>query len=726
MVSPGEEELPLLAGLTSRSDARVVAVVDPDGNSLGGGLAEVMGIPVVRDLEDIPSGQAQYLIYPALSENVAPFVDLAPAVGLEPMTTREFTRTLENPTQGSRINVTQRLPLTDHEDLEVESAAIHRTLSRIEEALDREGLLRWLLGLAIRATGSDSGSIMLLDNATEELYVAFAEGLSQQTMLRTRVRMGEGIAGKVALSRKAELITSNKHPGARRDRSGNGSAICAPLVWDGKLLGVINLSAQPDTGDLNPDALKVVESLSHRFGLILDRFLRIQRVRDGELFRVMEEGLLREKRNPEALAATLTAWAGDLAEVAGASRASLSVLTADGDLFTATPQGSHYESPPDSIKAEALSSGKAIVLRPGDLLDRDPADDLREETVFHLPVGTDPVRALFSVEFTVPGRAHHFRSISGDILMLVGRHLEDILDRAQAADQIDRLTTLAATLSDLVLMEEGGLSEQRVLVAAKRLTGARQAVLLEGPPAEAKEEGSLVSPDIARAGVELLRQTGRRGWNSTVLTSEDHSGTIKRAVLAVPLGPERPFPGLLLWDKERLQPLDAAGFSELDVLFVRRLLPLLPVARQQRLTPSLRPASSTKSSQPVHGSVEQVLPILEREMDRCDRYHTCLGLAVFRPVGSVADGTIDTESLARELTRHLRSSDMVFALAADILLVLVPEDVQSLSRLQKRLLGVLRQLTGKSQVDFNSATRTYPGSAASPATLLESALTALT
>ena len=34
---------------------------------------------------------------------------------------------------------------------------------RIEEALDRESLLRWLLGLATRATGASSGSIMLFD-----------------------------------------------------------------------------------------------------------------------------------------------------------------------------------------------------------------------------------------------------------------------------------------------------------------------------------------------------------------------------------------------------------------------------------------------------------------------------------------------------------------------------------------------------------------------------------
>ncbi len=718
LVCPGEEELPLLAVLTSRSDAQLIAVADPDPASLGAGLAEVMGVLVVSDPMKMPLGQAKYLVYPALSEQVAPFVDLAGEMGLKALTSREFILAFENPAQSTNPHAVGHLPVLDTEGLETESAAIHRTLSRIEEALDREGLLRWLLGLAIRATGADSGSIMLLDRGTEELYVAFAEGLSQQTMLRTRVRLGEGIAGRVALKKQAEMITSDQHPGARRDRPGQGSAVCAPLVWEGRLLGVLNLSTASEAEELHPDALSVVESLGHRFGLILDRFLRIQRVKDGELFLVMEEGLLREKHNPEALAVTLRTWAGDLESVAGASRVELSVVTAGGDLFSSAKDRSHYESPPPKVKADIIATGKAKVLNPGDLLEDDPMDGLGEGTIFHLPVGDDPVRALFTIEFTSPTRAHHFRSICSDILALVGRHLEDYLDRAEAADQVDRLTTLSSTLSDLVLVESQSMSQQKVIAAAMRLTGADHAMVLDSPAETSLPD---MPVEITTAGVKLLQQTGDGRWHSTVLESATAEGCEPRAVLAVPLSKDAPFPGLILWDKRRLHPLDSAVFTEMDVLFTRRLLPLLAVAQKSNPMASDSPPKLSGASQ---SSTDDILAVLKREMDRCDRYHTCLGLTAYQP-RTPGEGVFDPEAMVGQLAAHLRTSDQVFAWGANTLLVLVPEDVQSLPRLQKRIMNVLENLTGPRQVEFKSAVRTYPGAATSPITLMEAVLGAL-
>ena len=717
MVCPGEDDLPLLAALTSRSDAQVIAVADPDGSSLGAGLAEVMGILVIRDLDPGPIQDARYLVYPELNDRTVPFVDLAPELGLQPLKTREFRALLEDPTHRGGGSTDHILPALDPEGLELESAAIHRTLSRIEEALDREGLLRWILGLAVRAVGADSGSIMLLDEVADELYVAFAEGLSQQTMLRTRVRMGEGIAGRVALKRKPELITDNQHPGARRDRSGEGAAVCAPLIWDGRLLGVLNLSAEGAGARLRPEALQIVQSLSHRFGLILDRFLRIQKVRDGELFRVMEEGLLREKRDPEALATTLSSWASDLQEISGADAALLSVLTADGDLFCASPDGSSYESPPDPVKAEVLASGKARVLRPGDLVERDPADNLTETMIFHLPVGAEPLRALFTVEFASPPRAHQFRSISGDIAALVSRHLDDYLDRALNADQIDRLTTLATALGDLVLTAGGPPSRQTVLDAARRLTGAGEALLLEGPP----DVSGLPDGTIATAAAGLLAEAGQRGWRSTIVAGAPGSGR-GRALLAVPLEACTPYPGLVLWDKERLHPLDAASFTEMDVLFVRRLLPLLLLERRAVTVAPVQPGAAQPAADSAPSGRDLLLEELKREMDRCDRYHTCLGLTAYR---LPPDAGTSGPELVRGLAQHLRSSDRIFLLEDRTLVVMNPEDVQALPRLQARVSAVLRAVAGSEDLEVDTAARTFPGSADSPAALLDSLLNAL-
>jgi len=371
--------------------------------------------------------------------------------------------------------------------------------------------LRWLLSLATRATSAGSGSIMLYDSNSQELYVAFAYGLSQHTVHRTRVRLGQGIAGGVAESRQAVFITDNKHPGARRDRSGISEAICAPIVWEGNLLGVLNISAVDGEGKLAGNAMATIESMTHRFAMILDRFLRLQTVRDGELYRYMEDEFTRDTGSPEAVASTLCTWAEGLRKAAGAVTASIGVLTSDGDLFVAHPGETEYESPPSPEKADVLSSGNPLVLRPGDRADVDPTDVLSETSVFILPVGREPLKALLTVEFASAARAHQFHSISGEILYLINRHLNDYLDRAATADQVDRLTTLATALSELAAGPDRPGSRDRMLSAACRLTGASEAMLLTAAEASAVDDDLKSTSSLHEEAVRLL-DDNRRSW----------------------------------------------------------------------------------------------------------------------------------------------------------------------------------------------------------------------
>jgi len=744
LVCPGEDELSLLADLSARRDARIVAVLDPDGTSVGGSLAEVMGLTLVRDLTELIPGAARYLVHPPLNETVTEFVDAAESFGLEPVTAVAFAAMISGPkvapsepasrpvadstragwpTDGSPSN------LPEQDLLELETAAIHRTLSRIEEALDREALLRWLLSLATRATGATSGSIMLFDDRSEELYVAYAYGLSQHTMHSTRVRLGEGIAGRVAENRVAELITDNHHPGARRDRSSIQQAICAPIIWENQVLGVVNVSNNSGEGELDRSALATIESLTHRFGLILDRFLGLQLVRDSELFRNMEDELNRDTGHPQAVAVTLCDWAKDLREVAGATDVRLEVLTTDGDLFWADADHTGYESPPHPDKAEVLSSGRPLVQRPsgGD----GTSAEGEERTVFYLPVGREPLRALLTLDFRSAARAHQFHTVSAEIIYLINRHLTGFLDRAATADQVDRLTTLATALSELASGAGHTGFRDRVLSAACRLTGASKALLLTGVnDAPSGQDDDLSTEDSLRLeSVRLLSEAGKSGWLTTVMESE--GGGKPRSLLVVPLDDRNPFPGLVLLDKRRLHPLDGATFTEFDALFARRLLPLLHIPAEEP------PAISTADTDAIVDKLAPVAPseavisaltrdtlagILRQEMDRCDRYHTMLGLAAFR-IGESAH--IDPAGLVLEIDRRLRSSDHTGCLEDGTILVIVPEDIQSLPRLQRRVTEVVRLVTGGQEVEVTSASRVYPGAGDTAEKLIEAVLGAL-
>lgn len=758
LVAPGEDELPLLAELSARRDARIVAVLDPLRASIGAGLAEIMGLPVVTSLAEVTPGAARWLVHPPLNDVVAALVDQAPAAGLEPVLARDFAdqvsgpRLAAAPRDATEQDLDEALSglsrasartgqAADLEFLELETAAIHRTLSRIEEALDREALLRWLLGLATRATGATSGSIMLLDHEAEELYVAFAYGLSQSTMHRTRVRLGEAVAGRVARSRQAELVAGPRHPGADRDRADLQSAVCAPILWDGRVLGVINVCTAEGEPQLDREAVATLESLTHRFGLILDRFLHIQSSGDRLLLREMEERFTRDTGLPETLASTLCAWAADVKEVAGADQVSLDILTGDGDLFCATPEGTSYEAPPDEVKAEVLSRGRPRVLHAAELglaASAAAGAEGRETTVFHLPVGRDPLRALLSLTFSSAARAHHFHGVSSEILLLLNRHLTGFLDRAATADQLDRLTTLAAALSELGAAPGGPATSERVLAAARRLTGAGEALLLTGEEMLAPGPGEAETPHDAlrREAARLLNDAGRGGWQTTVLEATlGDPDQPARSVLAVPLGGADAFPGLVLIDKRRLHPLDGASFTEFDALFARRLLPLLAdrlrrlpefaAEETEKLADRLEPAAPDLATTVITAAATRgaLAEILRREMDRCDRYHTMLGLAAFRPAGAAR--AVDPTALVAGIERHLRSSDHIGCLEDGTVLVIVPEDIQSLPRLIKRIAELMRRLAGTAELDVRSASRVYPGGGDTPEKLIQAVLAAL-
>ena len=82
--------------------------------------------------------------------------------------------------------------------------------------------------------------------------------------------------------------------------------------------------------------------------------------------------------------------------------------------------------------------------------------------------------------------------------------------------------------------------------------------------------------------------------------------------------------------------------------------------------------------------------------------------------------------LVDAIERHLRSSDHISCLEDGTVLVIVPEDIQSLPRLIKRVSELMRRLADEPELEVRSASRVYPGSGDSPEKLLQAVLAALT
>lgn len=132
-----------------------------------------------------------------------------------------------------------------------------------------DNLLRVLLDVTLRAMKAETGSIMLLDQRSGELFIKVARGLKEEVVKNVRVKLGEGIAGRVVRDNRALLLGEEiSDPGVRSllKRPEIQSAVVAPLKVTDKVIGVLNVSTVEPTNKFTQDNLNLVTHLADRAG----------------------------------------------------------------------------------------------------------------------------------------------------------------------------------------------------------------------------------------------------------------------------------------------------------------------------------------------------------------------------------------------------------------------------------------------------------------------------
>ena len=108
--------------------------------------------------------------------------------------------------------------------------------------------------------GVERCSLMLYDPGSETLSIAAQRGIETDLAGRVRVRLGQGICGWVAHNRKSLFVRVREEGQGvgytDREAYNSDSFICAPMVYDNRLVRVLNLSnkcaGEPfDTMDLD-------------------------------------------------------------------------------------------------------------------------------------------------------------------------------------------------------------------------------------------------------------------------------------------------------------------------------------------------------------------------------------------------------------------------------------------------------------------------------------------
>jgi signal transduction histidine kinase/CheY-like chemotaxis protein len=134
------------------------------------------------------------------------------------------------------------------------------TLNELVEMSTRipkiQDLLASVLQSTMRAVHANIGSIMLLDQQRRTLRIAASRGLPGEIHDEAEVRLGEGVAGKVAELGDA-VIVDDIEKDARfakinDPKYGTGSFICMPVRVGDRIIGVINLAKKEDASTTPP------------------------------------------------------------------------------------------------------------------------------------------------------------------------------------------------------------------------------------------------------------------------------------------------------------------------------------------------------------------------------------------------------------------------------------------------------------------------------------------
>jgi len=143
---------------------------------------------------------------------------------------------------------------------------IDRVLTLDNTTDDPRQLADGLLALVGDDMHSQRCSLLLRAPEEGQLYIAAAKGIAPNITEGARVKIGQGVAGKVAANREPIIVqdvTETKgHPLLKDEYFTSGSFISFPLVYHDELLGVVNLTNRSMQGVFVDEDVERVRLLS--------------------------------------------------------------------------------------------------------------------------------------------------------------------------------------------------------------------------------------------------------------------------------------------------------------------------------------------------------------------------------------------------------------------------------------------------------------------------------
>ncbi len=140
--------------------------------------------------------------------------------------------------------------------------------------MDTDQIFEQIVQVAAEVTGAQRVSVMLLDRGRNHLRFRKAIGVSDEILRSVRLRIGEGIAGKVVSAgapvRVSQRTEMSRDDSDLEDRYSSHSYLCLPLFIGERVFGVLNLTDKLGRGTFTAQDEQIMTILLEKAGTKLE------------------------------------------------------------------------------------------------------------------------------------------------------------------------------------------------------------------------------------------------------------------------------------------------------------------------------------------------------------------------------------------------------------------------------------------------------------------------
>jgi GAF domain-containing protein len=173
--------------------------------------------------------------------------------------------------QQAQIEHLQRLAADEHfaQDLR-DALTLAATVGTVGAPASHERLLEMILDTAADIIGAHAASLFLIDAEHQDLVFAFALGDKAQEVKKSRIPLGQDVAGLVALTGQPMAISDRaEDSGEAADSPKN--VLCVPLFVRGQVTGVLELLDKEGAATFGADDMEALGLFANQAAVAIEQ-----------------------------------------------------------------------------------------------------------------------------------------------------------------------------------------------------------------------------------------------------------------------------------------------------------------------------------------------------------------------------------------------------------------------------------------------------------------------